>query len=239
MASILPDLIRRGWGNPASIGIGRQLIAVSSGELAITACVLVIVLFDDRLSAADAICAGVACAFGFVIAYIGELVVPLLTMVIGVPAHMLGIEPLVKLTKTWLTYLPYGDQGNPVPHADLVIFYLLAPALAGLTAFGAWSIRHGAKSPRIAIMAATALLASVPYVIPLYSNSFLVAGFGQDAQSTPLSIDVAQSAYLKSVLYLALPILLTAWFMYGKIPKTRLSRTTVLERTATGTALQP
>ena len=29
MASILPDLIRRGWGNPASIGIGRQLIAVT------------------------------------------------------------------------------------------------------------------------------------------------------------------------------------------------------------------
>lgn len=223
IASIIPDLIRRAWGNPAAIGIARHLIAVSSGQLAIAACVVAIVMLDDTLGTADSICAALACAFGFVIAYVGELMTPVLSMIIGVPAHMLGITPLIKLTETWLTFLPYGDQGNPVPHADLMIFYLLAPALAALIALGTWSLRHGTRSPRIAIAAAIALLGTLPYVIPLYSNPFLLAGFGQDLHSTAVSNGIAQDAYIKAALYLALPVIVIAWFVVSRIPRARLS----------------
>ncbi len=218
IASIIPDLIRRAWGHPAAIGIARQLIAMSSGQLTIAACVVTIVMLDDTLGAADSICTGLACAFGFVIAYVGELITPVLSMIIGVPAHMLGITPLIKLTEAWLTYLPYGDQGNPVPHADLIIFYLMAPALAAMTALGTWSLRHGTRSPRIAIVAATAMIASLPWVIPLYWNPFLVAGFGRDLHSTAVSTGIAQDAYLKAALYLSLPVLMIAWFVVSRTP---------------------
>ena len=228
IASIIPDLIRRAWGNPAAIGIARQLIAISSGQLTIAACVATIVMLDDTLGAADSICTGLACAFGFVIAYVGELITPVLSMMIGVPAHMLGITPLIKLTEAWLTYLPYGDHGNPVPHADLMIFYLMVPALAAMTALGTWSLRHGTRSPRIAIVAAIAMIASLSWVIPLYWNPFLVAGFGRDLHSTAVSTGIAQDAYLKAALYLALPVLMIAWFVVSSTPRSRASGTPAL-----------
>jgi hypothetical protein len=233
--SILPDLLRRAWGNSASIGITQQLIAMFTGELVIAAAVASIVAFYDQLNAADAICTGAACAFGFVVAYVGELAVPLLTMLLGAPAHMLGVGPLIKLTETWLTYLPYGDHGNPIPHAELVIFYVLAPALATLVALGIWSLRRGDRSPRVIILAAIASLVSMAYVIPLYGNSFMIASFGQD-QHSAFSTGVAHDAYIKAILYLAPPVLAIAWFLRRQILTRQPSPAPLLPSTEIQTA---
>ena len=216
--SVICDLLRRSWGNPASLGLTHQLIAMTIGDLGIVAAVTAIVMSDRAIGAFDAVSAGVACAFGFVIAYVGELVVPLLTMIIGVPAHMLGIVPLINLTEKWLMYTPYGPNGSPIPHADLVIFYVLAPALGALAALAAWSTRRGEGSPRIVAAAIAALVAGIAYAIPLYQNPFLAAGFGQDIVSTASSIGMAHDAYTKATVYLALPMLLIAWFIHAHLP---------------------
>jgi len=217
IASAVTDLIRHASGNPASIGLMRQLIAVASGELVIVGCVALIVRRNHRLTALDSIAIGLACAFGFVVAYVGELVVPILAVIIGVPSYMSRFSPGIALTEKWLHYLPFGAQGNPVPHADLMIFYVLVPAIAALAGFSVWSWVGGNVSMRIPAIMATSFVASLLYSVPLFENSILIAGFGREAHTTPLYVGMIEDAYIKATAYLAIPAILIAAFIYSNL----------------------
>lgn len=215
-ASVVTDLIRRSFGDPATLLTSQQLIAMASGEIAIVACVVAIVTRGRSLTAFDAVCVGVACAFGFVIAYVGELIVPILTILIAVPSHMIGFRPGIALTETWLHYLPFGAQGNPVPHADLMIFYVLVPALAALAGFACWC-RMREPSTWLQLLAAAAIVAAPLYAIHVYEIPILLIGFGQEMHETPLHLGRLHDAYFWAGAYLALPAILIASFIYRRI----------------------
>jgi hypothetical protein len=200
--SFLPDLIRRDFGDPANLGYVRNVVVLSIAELEVFAFTIWLASRTDDLSVLDSAFASVACALGFAVAYTAELTPPLLTTFVGVPSHMLGFKAGALLADRWLQYLPFGPHGNPIPTADVAIFYILLPsmaAVAGVTLRAAILRRKFMPAATVVpgLIGVAAFLA-----LPLYSNPVLIKSLGHQEHVSAAQMALTHGVFVNAVAYL-------------------------------------